>query len=166
MLSNNPLREGLHRAWDVLNEGWNYLRDKASGALTYFSKEQSDDLITRNDQLAQRSSRWSLLAAEVTERDRDIIVKLEVPGMEASDLDVEIADDCLVVSGEKRVDRDEQVGRYHVTERAYGRFRRVVALPAPVDDSQAKADYRRGVLKVTLPKTKGASRQRINVSSV
>ena len=165
MLSHNPLREGLHRAWDVLNEGWNYLRDKASGALTYFSREQSDDLMTRDDQLTHRSSRWSLLAAEVTEHDREIVVRIEIPGMVAADLDVEVTDDCLVVTGEKRVDRDEKVGRYHVTERAYGRFRRVVALPAAVEEGEADADYRHGVLKVTLPKATNARRRNIPVNA-
>ncbi len=164
MLSNNPLREGLHRAWDFLNEGWNYLRDKASGALTHFSREPAGDLMTREDHLGQRASRWSLLAAEVTERDGEVVVTLEVPGMEAADLDLEVVDDCLVISGEKRVDREERVGRYHVTERAYGRFRRVVALPASVDDSNASADYRHGVLKVVLPKAEGSARQRITVN--
>ena len=152
MFSTEPLRDGLHNAWDSLAEGWSHLRQRAGQALTRFTRDTRGEVITAEDNLADRSTRWSLLAAEVTEHDNELMVKLEVPGMDAGDFDIEVVGNDLRVSGEKQVERRGKVGRYHVTERAYGRFQRVIPLPVEIDDSAAKADYRRGVLTVTLVK--------------
>ncbi len=84
--------------------------------------------------------------------------------MEPDDLDIEIFHNALIVRGEKHVSRESRDGDYYVTERAYGRFERSIPLPAEVDESRAKARYRRGVLSVTLPKTRQEKRKRITVS--
>ena len=77
--------------------------------------------------------------------------------------DIEVVGNTLVVRGEKKLARDEVRGRYHVMERAYGQFERAIRLPAPVDDSKAKARYRAGVLAVTLPRLKPGGSNRITV---
>ena len=72
----------------------------------------------------------------------------------------------LTVRGEKRLQREERRGRYHVMECAYGGFERAVALPAEVDDGGARASYRRGVLQVVLPKVRSAkAARRIEVTT-
>lgn len=161
MSTLSQIREGLSRAWDSITEGWRELREMAAEALTRFQPTADS-----NDNLPQhRSVRWGLLAAEVADDDRDVVVKLEVPGMRPDDFELEVVGDVLVVRGEKRVSWDNRVGDFYVSERAYGRFERAVQLPASVDESEAKARYDAGVLTVRLPKTQPRKRARITIES-
>jgi HSP20 family protein len=101
----------------------------------------------------------------VREEDTQVVVRLEAPGMEREDFDISVVQGrTLVVRGEKRVEREESRGRYHVIESAFGLFERVIALPVEVSDDGARARYRRGVLTVTLPKA-GSESRRIEVKS-
>ncbi len=161
MSTLDQIREGLSRAWDSITEGWRELREMAAEALTRFhpSPEGTDALPQR------RSVRWGLLAAEVTDEDQDVVVKLEVPGMSSEDFDLEVVGDVLVVRGEKRVSWDNRSGNFYVSERAYGRFERAVRLPAPVDETGAKARYDAGVLTVRLPKVEPKRRSRITIDA-
>lgn len=167
MSTLDQLREGLNRAWESVAEGWQELRGRAGHALTHFTPSRSKgELETAQEQLVGNSSRWGLLAAEVSENDSEVIVRLEAPGMESQDFDLQVVDDILVVRGEKSVEREEQRGRYYVTERAYGRFERAIPLPSPVEESRAGASYKRGVLRITLPKSARARARRIKVEAV
>jgi HSP20 family protein len=93
-----------------------------------------------------------MLGGELFEDDKRVVGRLEVPGLNKDDLDVEVQGDALVVHGEKRFEREDTTGRYRVLQCAYGNFRRVVPLPAEVLSEQAKASYKNGVLRVELPK--------------
>lgn len=160
------LQRGLHRAWQSIGEGWNQLRDRAANAITRFNPvKHGDNVDTAEDLGVLRSARWSVLAADVQDRGDELIVRLEVPGMEAGDFDVSVIDDTLVVRGEKRLQREQTEGDYHIRECAYGSFQRAVPLPIAVDQDKAKAKYKRGVLNIILPKASHAQRRRINVSS-
>lgn len=164
MATLQQLRDGLERAWDHLAEGWHQLRDRAASAITRFHpRPRSGAVESADDAVVRHGSRWGLLAAEVIEGDTDVTVKLEAPGMEADDFEIQVVDDVLVVRGEKRAQREESLGRYHVMERAYGWFERAIPLPVPVNDDGARAQYRRGVLRIILPKAAGARRRRIEV---
>ena len=113
--------------------------------------------------MAHMASRWGLLVADVMEGDDEVVVKLEVPGMRAQDLDIQVVDDMLVVRGEKYAEQEDSHGRYHILECAYGGFERAIALPAQVDEAGARAKYTHGVLRVVLPKVIRAQRQRIEI---
>ena len=166
MSTLEQMREGLHRVWDNLAEGWQQLRDTASNAITRFRPiRRSDNLETAQDRAVLRGARWGLLAADVEEDDKHVIVRLEIPGMEASDFDISVAQDYLVVRGTKHTQRERNEGSYHIMECAYGAFERAVPLPCPVDESKTKARYRHGVLSVELPKTRANQRRRIEVNS-
>lgn len=168
MSTLEQIRNGLSRAWDSLADGWQQLGERAAQALTrYTPPHHSGALETIEDQVAARGARWGLLAAEVQENDDEVVVRLEAPGMEKEQFDIAVVDGrYLNVRGEKRVQREERRGRYHVMECAYGSFERAVALPAEVDDGGARASYRNGVLRVTLPKVRGGNAaRRINVQS-
>lgn len=166
MSTLNQLRDSLGRTWENLTEGWHKLRESAEHAMTRFlplSKRQ--DLETWEDQVIRHSADWGLLAAEVQEDEDRVVVRLEVPGMDRDDFDIDVVDDYLVVRGEKRVEKDRHQGRFHVMECAYGSFERAVALPAAVDGNAAEARYKRGVLSISLPKHERARRRRIPVAS-
>jgi HSP20 family protein len=84
--------------------------------------------------------------------------------MAKDDFELQVMDGYLVVRGEKRVEREESKGRYHVTECAYGHFERAIPLPDEVESDKAKASYKQGVLRVELPKDKASRREPIKVS--
>jgi len=123
------------------------------------------ELETAEEVFLQRSSRWGLLAADVSESDAEVNVRLEAPGLEADNLDIHVVGNVLVVRGEKKVQRAQTEGRFYVMECAYGSFERAVPLPVEVDESAAKASYRRGVLHIKLPKKAAARARRIEVQT-
>lgn len=91
---------------------------------------------------------------ELVERDKEIRVTAELPGLEEKDVEIQVDDDVLILRGEKRTEIDDKERRY--SERSYGRFERRIALPAEVDEERANASFKNGVLTVTLPKTERA----------
>jgi HSP20 family protein len=100
---------------------------------------------------------------DVEETADNVVVTAELPGLEKEDFTVEMSGEWLRIRGEKK-QQSEQRGRdYYYAERRYGAFSRAVALPCEVDADQANADYKNGVLWITLPKTAGAKARRINV---
>ncbi|MFQ5754709.1 MAG: Hsp20/alpha crystallin family protein [Acidiferrobacterales bacterium] len=164
MSALDQIREGAAHAWDNLAEGWRDLRERASHALTRFTPRQPPgELNAGAEDVMRHASRWGLLAAEVKMDDNDVHVKLEIPGMDAGGFDIEVVNHMLVVRGEKRVESEQTRGQYYVMERAYGRFERAIPLPAEVDQFRAKARYRRGVLRVTLPRTQAVRGRRIRI---
>lgn len=163
MTPMDQIRSGLNQAWEGLAEGWHQLRDRAAHALTRFTPVRHNAVETADEQAMLRASRWGVLAAEIEEKGDALVVKLEAPGMEGNNFDISVVQGTLVVSGEKRIERSREEGRYHVMECAYGRFQRVLPLPVEVDEGRATANYRRGVLTITLPKQARASSRRIEV---
>ncbi len=165
MATLQELSNGLGRVWDNVAEGWQQLSQRMGQALTRFnpSRRGKGDLETVEDQLLEQSSRWGLLTAEVFDDDDQVVVKLEAPGMDASDFDIQVVDDVLVVRGEKHIEREQTRGQYRLMECAYGSFERAVPLPAPVDEARASARYKKGVLRITLPKQETAMRRTIRV---
>ncbi|MCG6941339.1 MAG: Hsp20/alpha crystallin family protein [Thiohalocapsa sp.] len=152
MSTLQQIREGLSQAWDRVVEGWDQLSRNASGAMTRFKVGRGNNADEARE-LAERSTGWGLLAAEVFEDDDHVVVRVEAPGMSKDDIRLEVQDDFLVVSGEKHMASERSEGRWQVTECAYGSFQRVVPLPGPVDTTRADATYRNGVLRVELPKS-------------
>lgn len=149
------IREGIGSLWDSVSEGWRHLRQSAANALTYFKPGEQSRLPAReeiDDPLYLPVRGWSMLGGEVFEDARRVVVRLEVPGLDKQDMNLEIQDDTLVLTGEKRFERESTEGRWRVMQCAYGSFRRVVPLPVPVQADQARASYRNGVLRVEMPK--------------
>ncbi len=159
------LGQGLDRAWESLAEGWHQLRQSASQAITRFHplRKRKDEVGSPEDDLMQRALNWGVVAAEVEERDDEIIVRLEAPGLEPGDFDINVVNGMLAVRGEKRMEREQKRGQYHVMECAYGSFERTIPLPRNVEASGVKARYRRGVLTVHLPIAESARVRRIEV---
>ena len=161
MATFQQLRQGVASAWDTISEGWRHLYRRAASAITRFVPHKEET--AENREIAARSSGWGVLAAEVFDDDDQVIVRLEAPGMEREDFDIEVFEDTLVIRGEKRLTRERNEGRYHVLECAYGRFERAIPLPAEVEANRAAARYRNGVLRIELPKTASQRRHRIEV---
>ncbi|HUW27455.1 MAG TPA: Hsp20/alpha crystallin family protein [Sulfuriferula sp.] len=150
----------LNRAWDNLSEGWREMLSRSGDALTHFTRQKAVEGTAPPD----RFPSWSMLAGEVEETEKSILVRLEVPGLDRDDLELMIEGNTLRVSGEKRYAREDEGGSYHIMERAYGSFQRLIQLPQEVDGEQAEASLNNGVLTVRLPKTGAPSGRRIKVT--
>ncbi|MEW6072915.1 MAG: Hsp20/alpha crystallin family protein [Planctomycetota bacterium] len=100
---------------------------------------------------------------DVTEDDERILVRAEVPGIEAKDLDITLTGDVLTLSGEKRDERSAQDGDRTWSERRFGSFRRSIPLSCAVDPDSVTAEYANGVLTVALVKAEGVRPRRIEV---
>lgn len=143
----------LDRAWEGLSEGWRELLSRSSNALTHFVRHKEEvPVIAAGTRPMPFFPRWSLLASEVEETDKELVVRIEIPGMDKEDCRISIEGNVLRVSGEKRYEREGGDRTYHVMECAYGSFQRNIPLPHNVDTERAEATYRRGVLTVRLPK--------------
>jgi HSP20 family protein len=100
---------------------------------------------------------------DVAETKNDIVVKIELPGMNQKDIDISLSDGHLIIKGEKKQEKEEKEENYHFIERSYGTFTRSVQLPKEVKHDKVTASYRNGVLKVVLPKSEEAKKKEVKV---
>ncbi len=91
-----------------------------------------------------------------TEDDKAFYVSIELPGMDQKDVDVMLSGRLLTIRGEKKEDEKEEGKDYYRRERRFGSFRRTLELPGEVDESKIEASFKKGVLKIELPRTKEA----------
>ena len=108
------------------------------------------------------SSVW-IPAVDMCETENEIVVHAELPGIDKDDLSVEVEDDHLIITGERRFERGVHEENYHQIERSYGEFYRALRLPAPIDVEQIQANYNNGLLTVLLPKTESARPKTIEI---
>lgn len=101
---------------------------------------------------------------DVKETDKEIKVSAELPGMEDKDIEVSLSKDTLTIKGEKKEEKEDKGKDYYHMERSYGSFSRVVPLPNEVDADKAKAQFKKGLLTVTLPKTAKAIKETKKIS--
>jgi HSP20 family protein len=101
---------------------------------------------------------------DVTEADGSLVVTAELPGMKKEDVEVDLTDGVLTIRGEKKEESERKDGGVHVTERSYGAFRRAFTLPGPVDEAQVQAEFKDGVLRVTLPRTQMPEGKKITIT--
>jgi HSP20 family protein len=104
-----------------------------------------------------------LPSLDVAEGDDEVVVQAELPGLDAEDIDIQVSDDVLTITGEKKARTEQRSkGTFH-SERRYGRFRRSVRLPSRIDAGKVSAGYAKGVLTVRLPLAEEARPRRIAV---
>jgi HSP20 family protein len=115
------------------------------------------------DQLFGTQAVWAP-ALDVQEDKDNYIFRAELPGLKREDIEVSLQDGTLVISGERKVETVSEGTEVHRQERYYGKFQRALTLPEPVAADKVKADYKDGVLTVTLPKTEAAKPKKIDVS--
>ena len=102
-------------------------------------------------------------ALDLHEDKEQIVVKAELPGMKKENIEVSVHDGALSISGDRKSEENFQNAEVYRTERFFGRFQRTIALPAPVAQDKVKAEYKDGVLTITLPKTEEAKPKQIAV---
>ncbi len=103
-------------------------------------------------------------AFDVYEEKDNFIVKAELPGMKREDISVSLQDGNLIISGERRQEIKNEGVEVYRAERYFGKFQRAVSLPATVASNKVKAEYKDGILTVTLPKSEEAKPKQIEVN--
>jgi HSP20 family protein len=109
-----------------------------------------------------RESEWGMWmpSIDVRERDNQLIINADLPGLNSEDVKIEVNDEGLVIRGERKREHEEQKEGYYRTERSYGTFYRLVPLPEGANVEQAKANFKDGVLEVTVPIPEGVRKRR------
>lgn len=140
------------------------------------SRSLASDLFDEMDRFAEDLNQWSVRATydersfmpacELSETDENYLLSLDVPGMKKEDLKIELTNNVLTVSGERKreinADKKEKFQRY---EKTYGYFKRSFRLPYIEDSSQIEARYENGVLELVLPKVQAAKPRQIEIKS-
>jgi HSP20 family protein len=103
-------------------------------------------------------------SVDITETDKEIKVSAELPGMDEKDIDVSLTKDALTIKGEKKEEKEEKKKDYYRMERSYGSFFRTIPLPVEIETEKVKAQFKKGVLTVTLPKTAKAIKETKKIS--
>ena len=102
-----------------------------------------------SQQRAQQLTAWAP-AIDVVTKDSDLVIRAELPGVKQEDVDITLQDNVLTISGDRKVEQEEEQGGYYVRERRYGSFSRNLILPQGTDESKVRARYEDGVLEVTV----------------
>lgn len=102
-------------------------------------------------------------AFDVYEEKDNFVVKAELPGMKKEDINVSLHDGSLIISGERQVETPTEGTEVYRAERFFGKFQRTVTVPATVAADKVKADYKDGILTITLPKSEEAKPKQIEV---
>ena len=107
-----------------------------------------------------------LPTTEMDETEDKIHLKLEIPGMEAKDLDIEVTETSVAISGERKSESKTEARGMVRSEFSYGKFERVIPLPAHIQNDKVKAEYKNGILTLILPKTEAEKHKTVKVEVV
>jgi HSP20 family protein len=102
-------------------------------------------------------------AFDITENEKEYVVTAELPGIDSKELDVTYTDGLLTVKGEKKQEKEDKGENYHRVERQYGAFQRSFRIPGEVKNDNIDANFKDGVLKLTLPKAEESKPKKIEV---
>ncbi len=116
------------------------------------------------DRLLSPITAWGP-AVDISETEKEISVRVEVPGVDPNDLDLRVSGDVLVIAGEKKEESEENKKGYHHVERRFGSFHRTLRLPTEVDPEKVEAEFRNGVLTVRLGKTAKSVAKKIAIKN-
>jgi len=103
-------------------------------------------------------------ALDVYDEKDNFVVKAELPGLKKEDIDINVHNGVLTISGERKQEAERKEGQTFRSERYFGRFQRSVTLPAAVDVTKVKASYKDGILSIDLPKAEEAKPKQIAIS--
>ena len=124
-----------------------------------------DDALT-SDNWGEFSNLSKVPAAELTETDDALHLKLEVPGMSAKDIDIQVMVDRVAISGERESETKSEANGNTRSEFRYGKFQRVIPLPTRIQNTNVTADYKDGILNLTLPKSEEEKNKVVKVNLI
>ena len=112
---------------------------------------------------ALSSAIWSP-AVDIYETDDEVVVKAELPEVDQKDIDIQIENNTITLRGERKFNKETKKENFHRIERAYGSFSRSFTLPGVIDQEKIRADYKDGILKISMPKREETKPKQIKVA--
>jgi HSP20 family protein len=103
-------------------------------------------------------------AAEIHETDNEVKLHVEVPGIDVKDLDVKVSEDAVAITGERKSEIKNEDKGMRRSEFRYGRFQRIIPLPTPIQNDKVQADFKNGVLSLTMPKSEEHKHKVVSIS--
>jgi HSP20 family protein len=160
-------RDGARNAvlWRPLGDAWSPMRELSSlhrGVDRLFEEFMAPMASSSPGTLGDGFSAFNP-ACDVEETESHYLISFDLPGVSREDVRIELVDNQLVVSGERKEERAEGKRSRHFMERYYGSFKRTFALPSAVDPENIEADYRDGVLRIAIPKAATARPRQIRI---
>jgi HSP20 family protein len=130
-------------------------------------REEMEELFSRafGEDVGAWSAERILPSLDLAETDGNVEVRMDIPGMDAKDIDIQVNGNLLTISGERKEEREEKGKTFHRVERRVGSFSRTVTLPCPVKEEAVDAQYKNGILTVKLPKSEEAKSKKITVKT-
>ena len=122
-----------------------------------------EDAVTRMMSEPRANRPWSP-AVDIFETEDALKLKADVPEVKIEDLDIRVENQTLTLRGQRKFEKEENVKGHHRIERSYGEFVRSFAVPSTVDTDKVAADYRNGVLTITLPKKEADKPRQVKVA--
>ena len=116
-----------------------------------------------SDRLPADTTTWAP-KVDIFETDTDLVLKAELPGIDPKDVDLSLEKNVLTLKGQRLFEHEDKKDNYHRVERSYGSFTRSFSLPTTIEEGKIRADYKDGVLTVSLPKTKQALPRQIKIA--
>ncbi len=146
---------------------WNPTRDLATFPSDIFNMQREmnkmfDSFSRGVDEPTLLNGNW-MPAVDVAEEDNEYVVKIELPGVNKDDVKITLESNILTIRGEKKAEKETKEKNYHRMERSYGSFQRSFTLPTTVKNDKIDAEYRDGILSITLPKAEEAKPKHIEV---
>jgi HSP20 family protein len=124
-----------------------------------------DRMMTSTDGSTRQSNGMSFIpAAEIHETENEVQLHMEVPGVEAKDLDIKVTEDAVAITGERKSKIANEDKGMRRSEFRYGRFQRIIPLPTPIQNDKVQADFQNGVLSLTMPKSEQHKNKVVSVS--
>jgi HSP20 family protein len=117
----------------------------------------------RPEESALSTGIWSP-PVDIYETETDVILKAELPEVNQKDIDIQVENNTLTLKGERKFEKETKKENFHRVERAYGTFTRSFTLPNAIDQEKIRADYKDGVLKITMPKREETRAKQIRVA--
>ena len=148
--------------WEPFTGRWNPRKEfeqMENRLASYFGRPAAH---ANGEKEAMTVAEWSPLV-DITEDDKEYVIKAELPELKREDVKVSVQDNLLSISGERKSEKEEKSKKYHRVERTYGRFLRSFTLPENCDGAKVVAEYKDGVLKIRLPKSEQAKPKSIEV---
>lgn len=121
-----------------------------------------DNFFARSGERGAFDTPWAP-TVDIYETKEAVVIDAELPGMKQSDIEVSVTDNTLTIKGEKKQEKNTQEENFHRVERIYGSFSRSFTLPVGVHAEKIKANYKDGVLKITLPKAEEVKPKQIPI---
>lgn len=142
--------------WDPFKE----LEDVSNRLNRLFGRTGSTE---ESDQNMLAVADWSP-SVDISETDEAYLIKGEIPGVKKEDVKVFVQDGMLTIQGERKMEKEEKNKKYHRVECSYGNFVRSFRMPEDADENKVKAEFKDGMLNISLPKNKKAKSKAINVA--